>query len=138
MRIVLDTSVLVAGVRSPVGASADLLRRVLRGELTALASVPLFVEYEAVATRRDHLAAAVATAEDVRNLLDALAGCLDQVEVRLLWRPQLRDPDDEMVLETAVNGAADAIATFNRRDFDPAASRFGIAVLTPAEFLGRA
>jgi putative PIN family toxin of toxin-antitoxin system len=137
MRIVLDTSVLVAGVRSPTGASAEILRRVLQGELTMLASVPLFAEYEAVATRPDHLAAAGASRDEVVNLLDALAGWLEPVEIRFLWRPQLRDADDEMVLEAAVNGGADAIVTFNRRDFEAAAARFGLAVLLPAALLRR-
>ena len=62
---------------------------------------------------------------------------MEAVEIRFLWRPQLTDADDEMVLETAVNGRAEAIVTFNRRDFEPAASRFGIAVLAPGEALHR-
>src|SRR3954462_4544033 len=104
MRLVLDTSVLVAAVRSPSGASAEILRRVLRAELIMLASVPLVAEYEAVAPRPDHLARAAATVEEIENLLDALATRLEAVEIRFLWRPQLTDADDEMVLETAVNG----------------------------------
>jgi putative PIN family toxin of toxin-antitoxin system len=137
MRLVLDTSVLVAAIRSPRGASAEILRRVFRAELTMLASVPLYAEYEAVATRPDHLARAGATVEEVETLLDALAARLEPVEIRFLWRPQLKDADDEMVLETAVNARAAAIVTFNRRDFEPAARRFGIAVLAPGEALHR-
>ena len=137
MRLVLDTNVLVAAIRSPSGASAEILRRVLRAELTMLASVPLYAEYEAVATRSDHLVRAAATVKEVENLLDALATRLEPVEIRFLWRPQLKDADDEMVLETAVNGRAEAIVTFNRRDFEPAANRFGIAVLAPGEVLQR-
>ena len=57
------------------------------------------------------------------------------MEVRFVWRPQLTDADDEMVLEAAINGQAEAIVTHNRRDFEPAAGRFGIAVLSPAELL---
>lgn len=102
-----------------------------------LASVPLFLEYEAVATRPDHLAVAEATRDDVVNLLDALASRLEPTEIHVLWRPQLRDPDDEMVLETAVNGRADALVTFNGRDFEPAATRFGIPVSTPGDLLRR-
>jgi putative PIN family toxin of toxin-antitoxin system len=132
--VVIDTDVFVAGVRSPGGASAELLRRVLSGGPKLLASVPLFVEYEAVATRAEHLSAAGARVEDVVNLLDALAGVAEPVELHFRWRPQLRDAGDELVLEVAVNGRADAIVTFNRRDFGPA-SRFGIPVLLPREAL---
>lgn len=135
MRLVVDTDVLVAAVRSPRGASAELLRRVLKGEATLLASVPLFLEYEAVATRAEHLDAGGATEAEVLNLLDALAGVAEPVELHFLWRPQLRDPDDELVLEAAVNGRADAIVTFNHRDFTPAA-QFGIDVMLPREALG--
>jgi putative PIN family toxin of toxin-antitoxin system len=137
MRLVLDTTVLIAGIRSPTGASAEILRRVLRREIVLLASVPLFVEYEAVATRPDHLTAADASLADVGNLLDALASRVEPVEIRFLWRPVLRDADDDMVLEAAVNGRADAIATFNQRDFVVSAERFGIEVLAPADVVRR-
>ena len=137
MRIVLDTAVLVAGIRSPTGASAEILRRALRREIELLASVPLFVEYEAVATRAHHLAAAGASVREVENLLDALASRTTPVEIRFLWRPQLKDPDDDMVLEAAINGGADAIATFNLRDFARVAGKFSTEVLSPAEVLRR-
>ena len=61
--------------------------------------------------------------------------CIFPVEVRFVWRPQLPDADDEMVLEAAINGQAEAIVTHNRRDFERAAERFGIEVLSPAELL---
>lgn len=61
----------------------------------------------------------------------------EPVESHFIWRPQLRDPGDELVLEAAVNGHADAIVTFNRRDFDVVAQRFGIELLIPAEVLKR-
>jgi len=134
MRLVMDTDVLVAGIRSPAGASAELLRRAITGRARLLASVPLFIECEAVATRTEHLAAAGARKEDVLTLLDTLAACVDIVHLHFLWRPQLRDPDDELMLEAAVNGRADAIVTFNRRDFVTAA-QFGVAVIAPAEAL---
>ena len=72
-----------------------------------------------------------------RIYLDALAFLAEPVEIHYRWRPQLRDAGDEMVLESAVNGSADALVTFNRRDFENAASQFGIEVLLPAEALGR-
>eukprot|EP01032_Pedospumella_encystans_P016181 gene16181-18469_t len=104
MNYVLDTNVLKAAVRSPSGASAEILRRVLLRQVGALCSVPLFMEYEAVLLRPEHLAAAGAHADQVINLLDALAGVVIRVEIQFLWRPQLRDPNDDLVLELAVNG----------------------------------
>ena len=90
---------------------------------------------EAVATRVEHLHAATARREEVINLLDALAGVVEPVEIRFLWRPQLRDPGDDMVLEAAVNGRCDTVVSFNVQDFLPAASRFGLNVSLPADFL---
>ena len=137
MKLVLDTSAFIAGLRSPQGAAAELLRFALRGRVDLLASAPLFFEYEAVGTREEHLAAAGMSRSEVTMLLDALARMVTPTDIRFLWRPQLRDPDDEMVLELAVNGGADAIVTFNSRDFGAAAGRFGIALLTPGEALAR-
>lgn len=102
-----------------------------------LVSVGLFVEYEAVMTRPEHLAVAGATVEEVRNVLDVLAGFADAIKVHYLWRPRLRDPDDDMVLEAAVNGRADAIITFNGRDFGTAPGEFGVAIARPDELLRR-
>lgn len=134
MIYVLDTNVLVAAVRSPQGASAEILRRVLTERLSVLCSVPLFLEYEAVLSRPEQLQAAGVSVADVANLLDVLAGKVQRVEIAYLWRPQLRDAADDMVLEAAVNGRATAIITFNQRDFLPQTLTFGVAVLTPAQF----
>lgn len=138
MPIVMDTDVMVAALRSPRGASAELLRQVLMGRRVALASVPLFVEYEEVLTRPEHLKAAGATAADVRNLLDVLAGVVQPVEIRYLWRPQLTDADDDMVLECAANGGARFLVTFNVGDFTGVVERFGIRALTPGQMLKEA
>ena len=134
MIYVLDTNVLVAAVRSPQGASAEILRRVLTERLSVLCSVPLFLEYEAVLSRPEQLQAAGVSVADVANLLDVLAGKVERVDIAYLWRPQLRDAADDMVLEAAVNGRATAIITFNQRDFLPQTLTFGVAVLTPAQF----
>lgn len=74
---------------------------------------------------------------EVEILMHALCAVAEPVKTRYLWRAQLRDPADEMVLEAAVNGRADALVTFNRRDFGRAAERFGVAVLSPPEALRR-
>lgn len=131
----MDTNVLVAAVRSPKGGSAEILRRALTRRLEVSCSVPLFLEYEAVLSRPEQLQAAGVSVKDVGNLLDVLAGVLHPVEIQFLWRPQLRDPADDMVLEAAVNGGAQSIVTFNHRDFLPQVLRFGVTVLTPEQFL---
>jgi putative PIN family toxin of toxin-antitoxin system len=135
MIVVIDTNVVVAALRSPAGASAEIMRRILRGKIKAVASLPLFIEYEAVLLRPAHLQAAGVSRKAVNNLLDVLAGVVIPVEVSYLWRPQLKDAEDEMVLEAAVNGQAGIIVTFNVSDFLPAALKFAIKTSTPADFL---
>jgi len=139
MRLVLDTAVMVAAIRSSAGASRYLLEAALRRQkrITFLVSVPLLIEYEAVMTRVEHLKAAKISADDLSVLLDAVAAVAEPVTLDFLWRPVLPDGDDEMVLEAAVNGRADAIVTFNRRDFAPATALFGIAVLAPGAAVER-
>jgi putative PIN family toxin of toxin-antitoxin system len=137
MRLVLDTAVMVAAIRSDSGASRRLLMAALERRLTLLASVPLMIEYQAVMTRPEHLAASRLSIEDVSVLLDAVAAMAQPVRLAFLWRPAVRDPDDDMVLEAAVNGRADAIVTFNIRDFDKAAEHFGVEVVLPREAVRR-
>jgi putative PIN family toxin of toxin-antitoxin system len=133
MRLVLDTATMVAAIRSDAGASHRLLGAGLERRFTLLASVPLMIEYQAVMTRPEHLEASGLSAGDVGILLDAVAAVAEPVRLAFLWRPAVRDPDDDMVLEAAANGRADAIVTFNVRDFREVARQFGIKVLTPGE-----
>lgn len=133
----MDTDVVIAGLRSPTGASAELLRMARRGQLTLLVSVPLFVEYEAKCTEAEHLTVAGLSREDAGVFLDGLAAIAEPVTIHYSWRPQLSDPADEMVLEAAVNGGAEMLVTFNRRDFGAAPKRFGIDLLLPSEALRR-
>ena len=133
MRLILDTSILIAAIRSDAGASRRLLTAALEGRFTLLASVPLMIEYQAVMTRPEHLDASGLSATDVGVLLDAVAAVAEPVKLAFLWRPAVRDPDDDMVLEAAVNGQADAIVTFNARDFRESAERFGVRVLMPVQ-----
>ena len=102
-----------------------------------MASVPLLFEYEAVMSRPEHLQTSGASVGDIGTILDVLAAVLQPVEVHFSWRPLLRDPADDLVLEAAINGRADMIVTFNMRDYGTIPGRFGIEVLRPIEVLGR-
>lgn len=102
-----------------------------------LLSVPLMLEYEKVLKQADIRAQSHLTMEEVDVLLDMLAAVGTPHTPSFHWRPQLPDPDDEMILELAVNARADAIVTMNTQDFLPAAGTFGVEVLRPGEFLRR-
>lgn len=137
MRLVLDTNIIVKAFRAPEGDSAALVREVRGDNVAMLVTPPLFLEYEQVVMRPEHIAAAGASAAEAGMFLDALARLLTKVNVHFLWRPQLSDPEDEMVLEAAINGGAEAIVTFERNTFDRAARSFGIAIVTPGAILGK-
>ena len=131
----LDTDVLVAAFRSDAGASRRVLEAARAHRFHLLLSVPLMLEYESVLTRPENLAASRASREDVSVVLDELASVGKRVELMIRIRPMLPDPDDEMVLETAINGRADAIVTFNERDFRSVATRFRCSVVRPGEIV---
>jgi predicted nucleic acid-binding protein len=139
MRLVLDTAVPVAAIRSDAGASRWLLRAALerRRGLRLLVTVPLLIEYEAVMTRAEHLKASGLSIGEVEALLDAVAAVAEPVRWAYLWRPTLPDVDYDMVLEAAVNGRADGIVTFNLSDFVGSAKQFGIEVMRPGEAVQR-
>ena len=137
MRYVLDTNVVVSGLRSPTGASAALIDRALSRAFTPLLSVALALEYEAICRDPAQRIVSGLSETEVSNIVSALCAVSEPVGTWFLWRPQLRDPSDEMVLEAAVNGNADALVTFNRRDFGDAPGYFGIALLSPQEALRR-
>jgi putative PIN family toxin of toxin-antitoxin system len=133
--MILDTDVIIAAVRSSNGASAEIIRRVLRGEMNIELTIAMALEYEAVAMRKEHLIAGDLTAAEAMNVIDALAALAEPIEIHFRWRPQLRDADDEMVLEAAINAKDRMIVTFNRRDFVGAAERFGVTLASPREIL---
>jgi len=137
MRLLLDTDVVVAAMRSPMGASAELLRLASRGQITLLLTVALALEYETVCLRAEHRLASGLSEGEVMAFVNGLIAIVEPVLPRFRWRPQLRDPADEIVLEAAVNGQAEAIVTFNVKDYGRVPQRFGIAVLLPREALMR-
>lgn len=135
MRVVIDTSVIVAGLRSRLGASNRLLTAIAHRRVRPLVTTAVFLEYEAVLLRAEQRLATGMSEADVSGFLAALAAAAEPVEISFRWRPQLRDPADELMLEAAVNGRAAAIVTHNLTDFSPAAPRFSVRVLTPSLLL---
>lgn len=131
-RIVIDTNVIIAALRSNSGASFRLLSLVGTGKFDLTISVPLVMEYEDVAKR---LARSFGLLHrDIDDILDFLCQVGEQRQIHFLWRPFLKDPKDDMVLELAVEAGCDYIVTFNGRDF-VGVDQFGLRVIPPKEFL---
>ena len=132
-RLVLDTNVLVTALCNRDGASHLLIRWALADRIILLASPALWLEYEAVIKRPHIRLRHGISPENIDIVLDTLAAHVVPVHLNYLWRPQLRDQNDEMVLETALNASADALVTFNTKDFAAAADRFALKLVTPSE-----
>lgn len=132
-RVVLDSNVLVAGLRSQMGASFQLLRALRVGRFEIALSVPLVLEYEVVLAR--YAKELNLSQEQVISTVDYLCSIGVNQEIHFLWRPLLRDPSDEFILELAVAAQCHAIVTHNTGDFSDA-NRFGVQVLNPGQFLG--
>jgi putative PIN family toxin of toxin-antitoxin system len=135
LRLIIDSNVVASAFRSRSGASFVLLELVRREWIRMLVTPPLFLEYEDVLKRPALLAVSRLALADVDIALDALAALIEPVEAHLSWRPQLSDPDDEMVLEAAINGRADALVTYNATHFRVAVARFGLRLARPADII---
>lgn len=132
MKVIFDTSVLVAAARSSQGASFALISALPSKQFQICLSVALYVEWQAVLTRAEHLP----PNQEVENalaFLRYLASIAHLQDIYYLWRPQLRDPNDDMVLELAVAAQAKYIVTHNIRDFQRL--KFDVIAITPADFL---
>lgn len=136
-RVVLDTSVIVAGLRSRLGASNRLLELVAEQRVVPLMTTALFLEYEEVLRRPEQRLVTGMDEDDIAGFMSAFASAAESVDVHFLWRPLLSDPDDELVLECAFNGRAQALITHNLRHFTPVIGELGIAIVTPGTFLKR-
>ncbi|MCI0747804.1 MAG: PIN domain-containing protein [Verrucomicrobia subdivision 3 bacterium] len=133
MRVVFDTSVLVAAAHSRLGASYALVSSVPTPEFQICLSVGLYTEWQVVLTRPEHLAPGQ-TAEDARRFLRYLAGQAHLQEIHFLWRPLLADADDDMVLELAFAAGCCYIVTHNVKDFH-GSEQLGVIAIRPREFL---
>jgi putative PIN family toxin of toxin-antitoxin system len=133
-KIVIDTNVLIAGLKSRRGASFRILELIGEGKFELAVSVPLVLEYEEAAKRRSRILGLAYT--DIEDILDYICKAGDRREIFYLWRPFLKDPNDDMLLELAVEANCDFIVTHNIKDF-AGVERFGVQVLTPRELLKR-
>lgn len=131
-RVVLDTNVLVAGLRSRLGASNQVLSLIGSGRFDHVVSVGLLFEYESAVMRPE---SGIRLPRSVINdVLDYVCAAGTRQQIYFLWRPTLPDPSDDLVLEVAAHGRCERIITFNTRDF-AGSERFGVRVETPAMFL---
>jgi putative PIN family toxin of toxin-antitoxin system len=137
VRIVLDTASFVTAVRSSDGAAGDVVRMVFRGEVVPLMDLKLGLEYRDVALRPEHLSASYLSGLEILELIEALEAFAESVEVVVKHRPLSTDPNDDMVLDVAINGQAEALITNNTKHFAESGKRFGVPVLSPAELISK-
>ena len=133
-RVVLDTNVIASALRSRRGASFKVLSLIGTDRFELCVSVPLIVEYESVAKRFSRTLGL--SHSDIDDILDYLCSVAEHRQIFYLWRPFLKDPGDDMVLEVAVEGEVDFIVTHNIRDYE-GIEKFGIKAITPQGFLRR-
>jgi putative PIN family toxin of toxin-antitoxin system len=135
VRIVLDTSVVVAALRSTFGASAKTLELILLREITLCLDYKMICEYRDVAARPEHRKASGLSRRQTADYLSVLEDIAEPIRIKRRYRGLSPDPADDMVLELAINATADAIVTHNLRHLKKPASQFHIPAFTPAEFL---
>lgn len=131
-KIVIDTNVIVSALRSANGASYKLLSLIDSGKFEVNISVPLLFEYEDVAKKDLHNSKL--QKENIDDILDYICAVSNKQKIFFLWRPYLKDPKDDFILELAVKSGCDYIITYNKRDFRDI-EKFSIKLLTPKEFL---
>lgn len=135
MRIALDTSVLVAASRSRNGESFQIVSMLPSTQFEIALTIAVYTEWQAVLTRPEHLPPGV-TADMALGFVRYLASVAHLQDVHFLWRPFLRDPDDDMVLECAVASGCEFIVTHNVRDFRRV-EELNVRAIAPADFLNR-
>lgn len=134
VRVVIDTNVIVSGLRSRAGASYRVLSLLGDKGFTPVVTVPLVVEYEQ--TLCEPRVKIQFSKEEIGRYIDYLCSVSECRKVHFLWRPLLSDQKDDMVLEAAVNGECQFIITYNTTDFK-GSERFGVEAIRPRDFLVR-
>ena len=132
MKAVIDTNVLLSGLRSRNGASYQVLRMLYQDKFKIVISVPMILEYEEIL--KSKLDRNIFTDESIDQLLDSLCAIGEKSKVYYLWRPYLKDPFDDHVLELALASESEYIVTYNKKDLAKAQD-LGIKVVDAKEFL---
>ena len=132
--IVIDTNVILSALQSRLGKSFELVSKIGTGLFDFAVSVPLVLEYEAILKK--HSDRTIFSDTDIESFIDYLCAAGTKTKIFYLWRPYLKDPFDDHVLEVAINANASSIITFNKKDFTEA-QNLGIAIQTPKEFLAK-
>ncbi len=130
--IIIDTCVFISALRSSLGASFKILSLIDSGKFEFYLSVALVLEYEAVAKRSSQKLEL--TDSDIEDLIDYMCVVGKSRQVHFLWRPSLKDPSDDFILELAVESECNYIVTHNIRDF-AGAEKFKVKIITPQKFL---
>ncbi len=137
-RVVIDANIFVSALMSSDGSAREVLRLAFLGDIQLLMGNALLAEYEDV-TRRDHVAErCILNATERQELLGAFLSVCEWVSIYFLWRPNLRDENDNHLIELALAGGADLIITHNIRDFKHSDLSFpDLSIMEPGEFLNR-
>ncbi|WP_103668561.1 putative toxin-antitoxin system toxin component, PIN family [Pseudanabaena sp. BC1403] len=137
-RIVVDTSVLISALIGSTGASRELIRLCLQGEYQPLMGNNLFLEYESVVLREEIITQCTLTKQEIFALLDAFMSVCQWIDIYYLWRPNLRDEADNHLIELAIAGNAQIIATKNIKDFLNSDLIFpNLSILKPEQIVRR-
>lgn len=133
VNVIIDTNILVSALKSDMGASYTLISKLPSPKFQFSISVPLYIEYQDVLTRKEHLTG-TSKEKEVLAFLRYLCKIANRQKIFYLWRPWLKDPKDDMVLELAVAAKSKYIITYNLKDFSNI-QKFGIEAIIPKKFL---
>ncbi len=131
MKIVIDTNIIIAGMMSSKGYSHQLIKDMDKNLFTPCLSVPLLYEYEE--KLKEHLCPEPFTHDEIDEFLDYVCSVSEETKIFYLWRPHLKDPFDDHVLEVALASSSNYIVTFNKKDFKNI-EQYGVQVVNPGEF----
>ena len=134
MKVILDTNIFVPALKSNRGASFAIISQLPSEKFQIVLTIPLYLEYQDVLTRPEHMNGA-STRDEILGFLRYICSIAHRQQIFFLWRPWLNDPKDDMVLESAVASQSRFIVTHNLRDFKDIEKHFGIIPVTPGKFL---
>ena len=135
MKIVIDTSVWISALITKDSKAREIIKMVFKKELYPQMSEALFKEYESV-MKRDKIQRLTPLGKEEQNeLFNAYLSCCNWNEVYYSWRPNLKDEDDNFVVELAVASGAEYIITYNTKDFQKSELIFRHTIITPEEFI---